>query len=135
MFWSDWGEIPKIECAGMDGSHESRVVIVSYNIAWPNGLTIDLVETRLYWSDAKLGYIHSCDYFGESRTVVTDTGIHHPFSLTLYNEVLYWTDWETSSVQFYNTTSGDRGVAERFNGARVNGIRAFMESRQPTGTL
>jgi len=42
MFWSDWGEVPKIERAGLDGSH--RAAIVSENVKWPNGLTLDLVS-------------------------------------------------------------------------------------------
>lgn len=41
MFWTDWGETPKIERAGMDGDPDTRVVIVSENIFWPNGLTVD----------------------------------------------------------------------------------------------
>lgn len=41
MFWTDWGEVPKIERAGMDGDPDTRVVIVSENIFWPNGLTVD----------------------------------------------------------------------------------------------
>lgn len=41
MFWTDWGEVPKIERAGMDGSNGSRMVIVNEDIFWPNGLAID----------------------------------------------------------------------------------------------
>jgi hypothetical protein len=46
MFWSDWGENPKIERAGMDGSH--RTVIISETVRWPNGLTLDLVITIIF---------------------------------------------------------------------------------------
>ena len=37
MFWTDWGEKPKIERAGMQGSHRSRHIIVTKDIVWPNG--------------------------------------------------------------------------------------------------
>lgn len=47
MYWTDWGQVPKIERAGMDGSH--RQTIVSYDVKWPNGLTLDLVRKRVYW--------------------------------------------------------------------------------------
>ena len=40
MFWSDWGSVPRIERAGMDGSH--RAIILQKTLSWPNGLTIDL---------------------------------------------------------------------------------------------
>ena len=39
MYWTDWGEVPKIERAGMDGS--DRFVIINTEIYWPNGLTLD----------------------------------------------------------------------------------------------
>lgn len=47
MYYTDWGSTPKIERAGMDGSH--RQAIISYNVKWPNGLTLDLVKERVYW--------------------------------------------------------------------------------------
>ena len=58
MYWTDWGEIPKIERAGMDGKPRSRQVIVQENIYWPNGLTLDYDISKIYWADAKLSFIH-----------------------------------------------------------------------------
>lgn len=65
MYWTDWGEAPKIERAGMDGS--SRSVIVSTDIYWPNGLTLDYEEQKLYWADAKLNFIHKSNLDGSHR--------------------------------------------------------------------
>ena len=36
-------------------------------IYWPNGLTIDLVEQKLYWADAKLSFIHKANLDGSAR--------------------------------------------------------------------
>lgn len=47
MFWTDWGESPKIEKASMDGNRTSRKIIVSENIYWPNGITADYNTKRL----------------------------------------------------------------------------------------
>ena len=54
MFWSDWGEYPKIERIGMDGDPDTRMILKgdgyspqNYKIAWPNGLTLDY-ENRLF---------------------------------------------------------------------------------------
>lgn len=47
MYWTDWGASPRIERAGMDGSH--RQVIIESNVKWPNGLTLDLERKRVYW--------------------------------------------------------------------------------------
>ena len=46
LFWTDWGEVPKIERAGMDGDLSTRSVFVSEDIYWPNGITIDY-ETKV----------------------------------------------------------------------------------------
>ena len=62
MFWSDWGEKPRIERAGMDGSHRSA--IITETVRWPNGITLDLVMERIYWIDAKLNLIGSADLDG-----------------------------------------------------------------------
>ena len=54
MFWSDWGEYPKIERIGMDGDPDTRMILKgdgyspqNYKISWPNGLTLDY-ENRLF---------------------------------------------------------------------------------------
>ena len=41
LYWTDWGETPKIERSGLDGSN--RMVLINNsntNIDWPNGVTI-----------------------------------------------------------------------------------------------
>lgn len=51
MFWTDWGEVPKIERANMDGTE--RMVMVNTSLGWPNGLALDYKEHKIYWGDAK----------------------------------------------------------------------------------
>ena len=70
MFWSDWGENPKIERAGMDGSHRS--VIISETVRWPNGLTLDLVMDKVYWIDAKLNLVGSADLDGSNSRFLSN---------------------------------------------------------------
>ncbi|KAL1426766.1 hypothetical protein MTO96_017995 [Rhipicephalus appendiculatus] len=84
MFWTDWGKQPKIERAGMDGSHRSA--IVTTDILWPNGLTIDFLTKRLFWVDAKLHLISSADYDGSHRRVVLSSPllVKHPFSIDVF---------------------------------------------------
>ncbi|XP_044740790.1 very low-density lipoprotein receptor-like isoform X3 [Chrysoperla carnea] len=106
MFWTDWGKEPKIERAGMDGSH--RQTIVSYEVKWPNGLTLDLVHKRVYWVDAKLNVISSCNYDGSGRRLILyapDT-LKHPFSITTFEDWLYWTDWDNAAIYKANKFTG-----------------------------
>ncbi|CAL4127391.1 unnamed protein product, partial [Meganyctiphanes norvegica] len=100
MFWTDWGENPKIERAGMDGDPKTRKVIINSDIHWPNGLTVDYEDEVIYWADAHLSYIASADFEGKRRTKVVEEKLPHPFALTYFNHTLYWTDWETNAIHY-----------------------------------
>jgi hypothetical protein len=106
MFWTDWGSEPKIERSGMDGSH--RQAIVTYDVKWPNGLTLDLVKKRVYWVDAKLNVISSCDYNGRNRRLIlfSPDALRHPFSITTFEDWVYWTDWDKAGVFKANKFTG-----------------------------
>ena len=119
MYWTDWGANPKIEQADMDGS--ARQTIVTGNLAWPNGLTIDQATNRLFWADARLDKIESSDLMGGDRqvTMSSPTDIH-PFGLTVHQDMLYWTDWNTKSISRYNLSSR---IAEEI----VSGLQKPMD--------
>lgn len=68
MFWTEWGQNPRIERSDMDGNHRSA--IVTDNLFWPNGLTIDYPTEIIYFADAKLDFINRCNYQGGDRTYV-----------------------------------------------------------------
>lgn len=70
MFWSDWGESPKLERAGMDGDQFSRKVIVDKDILWPNGLTVDYERKKIFWADGKRFSISAVDFDGSNRVEV-----------------------------------------------------------------
>ena len=64
MFWTDWVQTPSalnanIERANMDGS--GRRQLVNKHLLWPNGLSIDYTNNRLYWCDAYTDRIGSID--------------------------------------------------------------------------
>ncbi|UYV70469.1 hypothetical protein LAZ67_7003146 [Cordylochernes scorpioides] len=68
LFWTDWGENPRIESVGLDGS--MRRTIIDSKIYWPNGLTLDIPNRRVYFADSKLDYIDFCNYDGSGRQQV-----------------------------------------------------------------
>ena len=92
MFWTDWGEFPKIERAGMNGEARSRKTIVVDDIIWPNGLAVDHQTKHIYWSDGKLLRIERTDYDGAERLKIKD-GLKYPYALTKIDTNLFWTDW------------------------------------------
>jgi low density lipoprotein receptor-related protein 5/6 len=132
MFWTDWGEVPKIERASMAGDVETRGVIISSNIFWPNGLTLDYATDRLYWADGKIAYIHSSNLDGSDRREVVRSSLPHPFALTLFQGSLYWTDWQTKAIYTCNKTTGmDRRVVTS-NLYSPMDIHIYHSSRQPS---
>lgn len=58
----------------MDGALETREKIISEDITWPNGLTLDLVQKRVYWIDAKLRRLEVADFDGKNRKVLVNSG-------------------------------------------------------------
>lgn len=133
MYWTDWGEVPKIERAGMDGSLSTRTVIVDDNIYWPNGLTLDYDDEKIFWADAKFNYIHSCNYDGTHRKVIIDNDLPHPFALTLYGDDMFWTDWQTKAIHTCNKTSGIEGKTILMDIHSPMDIHVFDANRQIEG--
>ncbi|XP_023179041.2 low-density lipoprotein receptor-like isoform X5 [Drosophila hydei] len=106
MYWSDWGASPRIERAGMDGSH--RTTIINYDVKWPNGITLDLVRKRIYWVDGKLNIISSANYDGSQRRQIlySTEYLRHPFSISTFEDYIYWTDWDKQTVFKANKFTG-----------------------------
>lgn len=65
LYWSDWGDNPHIGRIGMDGT--DRSVLVEDKITWPNGLTLDFINDRIYWADAREDYIEFASLDGKNR--------------------------------------------------------------------
>jgi len=68
MYWTDWGEVPYIGKAGMDGSEPKA--IVNESLGWPNALAISLATEELFWADAKEDYIAYSDLNGNNIRVI-----------------------------------------------------------------
>lgn len=68
MYWSEWGERPKIERSNMDGTN--RFVIASTNLTWPNGLAVDHTAGKIYWTDAGSRTIEFANFDGSSRKIL-----------------------------------------------------------------
>uniref|UniRef100_A0A8C5AXU6 EGF-like domain-containing protein n=1 Tax=Gadus morhua TaxID=8049 RepID=A0A8C5AXU6_GADMO len=128
MYWTDWGANPKIERAGMDAS--DRLVIISSNLTWPNGLAIDYETQRLYWADAGTKVIEFGNFDGTDRQVLIGSQLPHPFGLTLHEDRLYWTDWQSKSIQSADklTGLGRRTLAENLE--NLMDIHMFHRHRE-----
>ena len=132
IFWSDWGAEGRIERAGMDGN-DRAIVIKNDAVKWPNGLAVDIYEKRIYWADAKTKAISSCDYNGNDvKTILkSHKSLKHPFSLTVFEDMIYFTDWDQEGVIAVNKFTGEN-VKTIMNG--VSGpmtVRIYHQVAQP----
>ena len=107
MFWTDWGQTAKIERAFLDG--EERRTVHDVGLSQPNGITIDYDAGKIYWTDSGLDKIEYSNYDGSARTILEalDDGILHPFALTIVDELLFWTDWETNYLYYTHKDHGN----------------------------
>ena len=92
MYWCQVGENRKIEVANMDG--DGRKMLVRRGLYYPNGLTLDDTEDKLYWVDE---LFHTLEYYDLQRHTVTtllegSSVLGNPFGLTSLDDHLYWTD-------------------------------------------
>ena len=139
MFWTDWGYLePKIERADLAG--DNRKVLISlgfnwYGVFFPMSVVIDYEPGRIYWMDAYDKYVDSADLDGNVITTVHFISQNiFPADLALYGDHLYWVDWNSQSIQFFNKT---RPLLMKNLGhlsdVFLTGVVVSDESRQPAG--
>ncbi|XP_047359021.1 low-density lipoprotein receptor-related protein 6 [Vespa velutina] len=134
LFWTDWGDVPKIERAAMNGDPTTREVIVSDDIFWPNGLTVDYENELVFWADGRLKFIAVMDYYGKNRRKVISQGLDYPFAVTYFDNRLYWTDWKTWCVHAHDVRQIQAHPRELFHGEYIPGdIEVWDARRQPYG--
>lgn len=68
-----------------------------------------------------------------TRQAVVKGSLPHPFALTLFEDTLYWTDWNTHSILACNKYTGE-GLREiHSNIFSPMDIHVFSQQRQPNG--
>ena len=100
----------------MDGSH--RATIIKDSVHWPNGITIDIAMNRVFWADAKLNIVGSADLDGANSRIVfySKEKLKHPFSITVFEDMMYWSDWHKNTIF----------AANKFNGSDVRTVTPNM---------
>lgn len=133
MFWSDWGKAAKIEKCSMDGESTSRKILVSQNIIWPNGLTIDYSEDRIWWTDARFGTIESVDLNGGDRKVaLRSSRARYTFGISLFQDSIFVAKRQGGrKILKVDKSGGKRSVTLLRYLYGPRGIVVYHPSRQP----
>uniref|UniRef100_UPI0037E7C5F3 very low-density lipoprotein receptor n=1 Tax=Semicossyphus pulcher TaxID=241346 RepID=UPI0037E7C5F3 len=106
MFWTEIGNIVKIERAGMDGS--DRRAVVNSSLGWPGGVAVDTISDRVYWTDERLRLIGSATLDGDDIQILQMKETTNPFSLAVFDDMLYWTDAKKRVVRVAHKISGKK---------------------------
>lgn len=106
LFVTEYGEDPKIICMSQDGSNAETIVSYKQNLTSPNGIFVDELTDRIFWADAISGTIASANLDGsDHRVVVKD--FHHPFGIVVFENRVYWTDWQYYVLRSANKFTGN----------------------------
>ncbi|XP_046554309.1 low-density lipoprotein receptor-related protein 4-like [Haliotis rubra] len=135
LYLSTWGKTPSIETSGMDGS--GRTAIITTDIEWPNGLTIDYGERRLMWTDGSIGVVYSSDMDGSNRRVLffSHSEQHqHMFSVAVIEDYVYWTDWSRRTLSRVLKTGGGMRTYTTVAFRRPVDVKVIHRYTQPKGT-
>ncbi len=135
LYWSDWGDRPHIGRAALDGSAQSH--IVTEDLGWPNALTIAFDTNELFFGDAREDYVAVCNLDGTGvRKVISRASnpaarLHHIFAMSVFEDYLYWTDWETKSIERCHRYSGEEEETILTAIHRPMDLKVYHPLRQP----
>ncbi|KAL1502195.1 hypothetical protein ABEB36_007373 [Hypothenemus hampei] len=135
MYWTDWGTRVHIGKSGMDGSDPK--IIVNKNLGWPNALTISHETNEIFWADAREDYIAVADFeisnikIIASRDKNPNLALHHVFAIDVWEDYVFWTDWETKSVEKCHKYTGENCSKILYTVHRPMDVRVVHPFRQP----
>ncbi|KAF7648154.1 hypothetical protein LDENG_00161250 [Lucifuga dentata] len=133
IYWTDWGTPAKIEKGGLNGG--DRTALVTDNIVWPNGITLDLLNQRLYWVDSKLHTLSSIDVQGGGRhtLIIDEHKLAHPLGLTVFEERVFWTDVSNNAILSANRMTGSDIIPVAEHLSSPEDIILYHNLKQPAG--
>ncbi|XP_022647953.1 low-density lipoprotein receptor-related protein 6-like isoform X2 [Varroa destructor] len=116
----------------MDGYSSDRKIIVRTNdLGWPNGITVDLEESRVFYSDAKVSQVYSMNFDGGDRRVVQKYD-GHPYAIVVMGPNVYWTDWQNNSI-YTTLKTGQSKIRKAWPDLHLSvlDIKFYASSQQP----
>ncbi|KAH9508820.1 hypothetical protein Btru_050135 [Bulinus truncatus] len=131
IYWTDWGENPKIESASYDGT--DRQLLINTDIKWPNSIAIDSDNNRLYFVDGSLGKIESCDLSGGDRQVILRDNGAHFYSIDVFGAYIYYTDWARSTPMRLNKDGSGLTALGAASFQQLSEIKVYQYKNDTTG--
>ncbi|KAJ8310212.1 hypothetical protein KUTeg_012077 [Tegillarca granosa] len=149
LFWSDWGEVPKIEMSDLLG--KNRRILISTDVHHPRGLAVDYDQNILYWVDSFKDTVESVEFNGNSRRILIVQPGTNFFGIALFKKFLFVTEQEEGHLRIFDKYSGkgyinyqlgyipfgvimyDEETQEIHNGCRDLGCEQICIDNPPAG--
>lgn len=125
LTYTDWGGNPGIFLVSMDGLR--RETLIDTDVVWPNGLAADHSSNQLYWADARLSKIERIDLATRKRYEVIRETAANPFSLSLFENRVYWSDWSGNDIRTCHKIHGN-GTRVMMSTDNIYGIHIYHPS-------
>ncbi|OTF73480.1 Yolkless-like vitellogenin receptor protein, partial [Euroglyphus maynei] len=135
LYWTQWHDRSGgIYESLLDGSEPTKLFS---DVSWPNDIVYDSETNRLYWCDGKTGSIEYYDFDIEMRRIVHEDYIRQPYSMIVFEDTLYWTDWiakklfSCQKIECHEQTNIFQPTISKRRG--LYGITMYHPLRQRTG--
>ncbi|XP_028170493.1 low-density lipoprotein receptor-related protein 2-like [Ostrinia furnacalis] len=130
IFFSEWDRPANISRANTDGT--GLLVFENVTLGWPNGLSIDFEEDRIYWCDALLDHVQHAKMDGTDVKTVNSRLIRHPFSIVIHKEFMYITDWRLDAIVRLHKLTGEQEdiMVREPQTNRLYGVKVYSEDIQ-----
>ncbi|KAM5264320.1 low-density lipoprotein receptor-related protein 2-like [Ctenodactylus gundi] len=129
MYWSEIGEEPQIEQAGMDGS--SRKILINQGLGRPTSIALDQLNWRIFWSDDKFHCIGSASLDGTGIRMLQLTQIRNPFSVAVFEDEVFWSEMKMRTVQHVHKRTGKNRTVLIKRSGQPYGLKVMHEVLQP----
>ena len=132
LFWTDYGQNPKIERAFLDCTN--RTVLVSEGIVTPRGLAVDHRNGYVYWVDDTLDVISRIDIEGKELKVIRyGSRYPTPYAITVFGNSIIWVDRNLKKIFQASKEPGntDPPAVIRDNINWLRDVTVFDQSVQP----
>jgi low density lipoprotein receptor-related protein 5/6 len=127
LYWSNWMAHPRLERSNLDGTGRKTFV---NDIGRVNGITIDFDLGRLFLANIDSNIIESVSLFSGGDRQLVVAGLPHPYGLTQFRDYIYWTDWQTKSIERADKFNGQNRSNVHFSLEVINDVSIFHASRQ-----
>ncbi|KAM6267572.1 pro-epidermal growth factor isoform 2-T2 [Spheniscus humboldti] len=99
LFWSSDGTVSSIHRVSLSGSGVRNVLRTTEKI---KAISLDLVDTRLYWIQhdhgKEISHIGSCDYDGGAVRLLKNSVRHQLLGMSLFAEHLYYSELKSGMI-------------------------------------